>query len=169
MNLSEGVQSNAYFDPVDANDACMVYFFDSQERDRIYKQVLNILGEFLRSVKKMDVDEVPSLMIVPKDRYYLNTDAIYRFTDSKIVYFPSARHEPLGIFALWRRGFKVSDYVGVINNFDLLPTLLSYLELPLPSYTNKCPIIEPRHQNRIDYRRHLSTLKIVGSLRSRLK
>ncbi|MHA1834224.1 MAG: alkaline phosphatase family protein [Candidatus Baldrarchaeia archaeon] len=136
--------SEFYFDPIDASDAMILYFENRKKRDRTYRLAKDILEELLDEVKKIDVDSVPSLMLIPKHGYYLNMDAIYRGCNAKIIEFPSARHTTLGIFALWRKWCKRANSVGIVHNADIVPTILTILHLPVPSYMDGKSIVSKK-------------------------
>jgi len=160
--------STVRLDPVDPNDAMILYFEDRKKRDGAYKEARVIFGSLLEEVKKIDAGNVPSLMVFPKNGYYLNIDRIYRRNNAKIIYFPSARHSQLGILALWRKKHPESKYMGIVNNVDLVPTLLSHLGLPLPSYTDGKSIINEVVEF-TDYRPRWQLSKRLSHIRARLK
>lgn len=158
--------SGVYFDLFAAAYG-MVYFKDQKKRECAYKVLTDTLGDFLEEVRKVEVGCMPSLRVTPKHGYTLCTDVIHRKHNSKIIYFAEPRHNTFGIFALWRKGGSKFNNIGVINNVDVVPTILSDLGVPLPSYTDGNSLIDGKPKF-IDYRPRWLASKKAMRMRARL-
>lgn len=136
----ENTPSQLLFDKISPG-ASSIYFKNKNELEIILKNIKSGLSAYIEDVISLNVNDIPASLIVPRSDLYLVVDAKHRFNRNKILYLPSATHNQYGIFIFWARRMTEHKYVGVINNYDAVPTLLSYLSLPIPSYSNGKPFL----------------------------
>jgi len=145
-------------DPIDAADAMILYFSSNQTMTTTTERLKYTLGKYIIEMQTIrNSDDLYAVYIVPQEGLYLNLDPLHSVNRWDILWFPSARHTIYGIFAWYEKGLiEKPTYIGVLNNTDVLPTILARLGLPIPSYTDgkviALPTISKQVAGQVDYR-----------------
>lgn len=70
----------------------------------------------------------------------MHLDIDPRFPRARVLKFALARHSPYGIFIFKRQNEDVA-LSTIVENVDILPTILQALRIPLPAHLEGVPII----------------------------
>jgi len=146
-----------FLDLVDAGDSWLIYLRDKRMIEHSIRLVKKLLGEKIQSIEVTKaLDDTYAVLIIPSEGFYLEFGDLHAMNGKSVLWYPSTRHSPYGIFLLWQKGVGAGKYVGIVENYDVLLSVLALLGAPLPSYSDGSVtrIIESRYNtyNYLDYR-----------------
>jgi len=168
--------SKVLVDKVDAEDSWLIYFRDFALRERAY-HCLSAYSDLLMVYKVEELFRgpylpgLPALMVVPgyNRGVYLSFKYSKYFRGLRFSYRPSGCHHPHGVFLAWGDGVRTShSFKGHVLPYDVVPTVLALLGLPVPARTDGrvLPVVRGlRAKGRFDY----ATALRVARLKERLK
>ncbi len=123
-------------DDVDSDDAWCIHVVNEQLYISILEEILNKNNKYVDIVDTIDYDRrgIRSYIVKPRIGYYSN-DPMLSYKPK--IYFNTARHSNPGIFIANRPS---TNTIIQLNNYDILPTILSIIGYPIPSYTDGEPL-----------------------------
>jgi len=164
-------------DRVDPQDTWIIYF----KRQDLLEKCYNILKESSALFRVYKLEELfegpnlpnlPALIVVPKykEGVYLFFDYPELFSRVSTLYMYSRAHHPYGVFISYGKEIRQSrKFSEFITPYDLVPTILSLFNLPIPSKTDGrvLPLLSSvvRKYKKRDY----SIAVKIAKLKSRLR
>ncbi len=133
-------------DIADPDNVWLIYFINEELRNTCEKILSKYFADLLDINRPENIfngpyfPELPSLFIKPKfvnDYYVFFSEFSKYFTKLKFSYRIVGRHHPLGVFIAY--GWKIKHNVDLknpIRPYDMVPTVLAMLQLPIPSKTD---------------------------------
>ncbi len=139
-------------DNISADNAWVVYTPNEQGIVSYVRKVFSKYDRLIRIIYEGDLGDsgIRVFVLEPIDgKYYMNDPSLHY---SPTIYFASSRHSVYGVFIGY--GPRICRHsFHIIDNVDILPTILSSIDMPLPTYIDGKSIIETMESRRIDYRR----------------
>ncbi len=167
--LSNGIGNiNSLYtlDIYDSDDAWTLYVIDYKPLVNYIEQKMREYASFLRIVCKVHLGDsrLVAFIIEPRGSFYFMNDRRLRY--SLKMYFATARHGNPGLFIGY--GVKAErKCLTSISNTDILATVLSTLNMPIPSYTDGTSLIENR-LGTFNYRSRIKMAKKALRIKDRL-
>jgi len=150
-------------DPIDSDDAFMIHVADFKYAKILYMILKCYKKEFFKDVILFKKGNIYHIILIPKDNYHFMNDK--KLSKREIIYFPSARHDPRGVFIL--KGYRHIDMVNnrsfIINlrNTDVMPTLLSCANIPIPFHINGKSLL---CKNKVKTENYISRWRLIVKL-----
>jgi|GEM_PF-4011407 len=135
-----------FMDQYDPGDSYYIFFTKRELRDRCYNQFKRYVRVCFKDVEKIDINGIYVLKPIPYGNYtftFIKASKITKLIVNTFVH----HHHQYGIFTL--KGSQTPNKFHIINNIDISPLILYYLNYPLASYFNiNLPIVQDALKNR---------------------
>ncbi|WFO75978.1 alkaline phosphatase family protein [Desulfurococcaceae archaeon MEX13E-LK6-19] len=153
--------STIFFDEVDADDAFIVYILD----DEIFKKAISILKrhKLIEDATPFDIGGIKGILVVPKKGLHFINNRAYK---EELIYFAASRHSPAGLYIIY--GKHLSSEVRNINNYDIAPTVLSLLKIPLATHFDGKPLVLQPQLEKKDYLSKYYLLKKLYKIKEKV-
>ena len=151
----DNARRKVLLDQIDVHDSWILYLTDEKIVEWVIRKIREVFANTLRIVDVFRTETgMYAVHVMPQYGFFIDFD---KANPKSIPWHPTTAHNPYGIFALKCSSLSDSNgYVGVVNNYDVLPTILNVLDIPLPSYIDGQAVqvgrIKKREQISIDYR-----------------
>jgi len=151
-----------------------IYVKDTRLIDSIIKELKRLKG--VKNAWRREeiycgpfLNKMPEIFFIPDfdNGYFYGTSMLHpKIITTKINY---QNHHPDGIIVLSGRGVNPSD-LGTVKTFDVIPTILRYMGLPLPVDTDGTPIPSINYPSnnlrRYDYLKHWQLIRRIQAKRA---
>jgi len=144
--------------------------------EKVLETILSELEklEFITHVWKREevyqgpyTNKAPNIIFTPDFDHGFSYDRTNLISSQILVESLHYNHHPDGIIIASSDEIKPKE-IGEIQTHDIVPTILNYLELPLPANTDGTPLIGKPSQKRYDYLKHWKLIKKIQTVKTKL-